>query len=69
MQTSEDDDECMTLSCCCPKKSTALQSLQLDVPTMKSKSWGGGTLCAYKFQILHEINNTGKQVVNLQIRC
>jgi hypothetical protein len=25
--------------------------------------------CAYKFQILHEIRNTGKQVVNLQIRC
>ena len=37
LQTSQDDDECMTLSCRCPKKSTALQSLQLDIPTMISK--------------------------------
>lgn len=38
LQISEDDDECMTLSCRCPKKFTALQSLQLDIPTMISMS-------------------------------
>jgi hypothetical protein len=38
LQTSDDDDEeRMTLSCHCPKKSTALQSLQLYIPTV-SKS-------------------------------
>jgi len=42
LQTSEDDNECMTLSCC-PKKFTALQSLQLDIPTMISKS----CVCVY----------------------
>lgn len=38
LQTSEYDDECMTLSSRCPKKSTALQSLQLDIPTMIFKA-------------------------------
>jgi hypothetical protein len=37
LQTSE-DDECINLSCHCPKKSAAFQSLQLDIPTMIPKS-------------------------------
>jgi hypothetical protein len=65
LQTSDDDDdECMTLSCHCPKKSTALQSLQLDVPTI-SKSFNKNKIkkqnraLTYKFQILHEIKKHG----------
>jgi hypothetical protein len=38
LQISEDDDKCMTLSWHCPKKFTALQSLQLDIPIMISMS-------------------------------
>jgi len=55
LQTSDNDDECMTLSCRCPKKSTALQSLQLNIPTMISKSCLKKKKCVCKFQILHEV--------------